>query len=963
MTVMGHKKGLYRRSHLGIEHLERRLALSFEPVIVENVDDQNGYDLSEYLVLTRMPDGTFHVEMKKDISQLRIPHNLNAADTANANNLWLGGGLGLDLSGDGVSIGLWDVGSPRTSHTEFGGRVSNVDGSSVDSHSTHVAGTIAAAGLYGPAHGMAAQATIRSHDFNSDYAELRSDAQAGLISLSNHSYGYPQGWTKSGSIDIWVGDRTLYTEAQGFGKYNADSQTLDDVLADNPALLSVWAAGNDADDAFTDGLGLNLYYTYYNGLWDFYPNSGATAAPGPDGGLNGFDTLSHDQVAKNNLVVGSVGDITADPYTSGSISISSFSSRGGTDDGRIKPDVVANGELLTSTWSTGDNIYANDSGTSMAAPSVTGTAALLLEHYRNLNSGADPTAATLKGLLIHTAADAGNVGPDYTYGWGLVNGAAAATLLSNADASVPTAYVKQNTYSGSEYTFDVHLQAGQPLKATIAWTDPAPIMLPGTGLDVSTSVLVNDLDIWITGPGGTYRPWTLDPANPGNAAVRTSANHRDNVEQVLIDAPAAGTYTIHVGRTGSSFTQNYSLIVSGNIDNVAPQIVSISPAAGSVITSTTMNVDVTYSESVTNVDPSDLNVINSSSFAFMGTVTSVSAQNVQQTIWRFQVSLFSANGEAAWLLLTSGVTDLAGNAPASGSPTTISIDNMGPAVTSVVAATTTTDHLPYAFPAGSGIQTATTPVAETNKLTIRFNEHINLQQSDLQLTNSSGGTITTTSFSTSQNGQFEFPVWFEATWTFPSLGVGQFSFKLLSGSSNVRDTKGNWLDGEWDNPTSRADSSSDSFPSGNGTPGGHFIFSFTILPGDSSQDNYVDGIDYNTWANNFNDPGVFYFTDGDWTGDSTVNGADYISWANHFHVDLRGSTYVMAAMMPGQDFGIGPKAARNYVQWMYESGERDWRLDARRFLSYFRPEFERATDQALESEFFEFEWLDALSEG
>ena len=80
---------------------------------------------------------------------------------------------------------------------------------------------------------------------------------------------------------------------------------------------------------------------------------------------------------------------------------------------------------------------------------------------------------------------------------------------------------------------------------------------------IATSVLVDDLDLWITGPGGTYYPWTLDPLNPSAAAVRTKANHVDNVEQVLIDVPAAGVYTLHVGGTGSLFAQPYTLLASG----------------------------------------------------------------------------------------------------------------------------------------------------------------------------------------------------------------------------------------------------------------------------------------------------------------------------------------------------------------------------------------------------------------
>jgi subtilisin family serine protease len=112
--------------------------------------------------------------------------------------------------------------------------------------------------------------------------------------------------------------------------------------------------------------------------------------------------------------------------------MTAFSSWGPTDDGRIKPDLVANGQAVFSSEEGFDSDYGVQSGTSMAAPNVTGTAALLLEHYRDLHDDEDPTSATLKGVLIHTASDAGNVGPDYRHGWGLVNAAEAAEFLTES---------------------------------------------------------------------------------------------------------------------------------------------------------------------------------------------------------------------------------------------------------------------------------------------------------------------------------------------------------------------------------------------------------------------------------------------------------------------------------------------------------------------------------------------------
>ncbi len=512
--------------------------------------------------------------------------NINAADTTNANQLWTAGGLDLNLTGAGVDVGVWDGGEVRATHQEFsnGSRVTVVDSVALSDHATHVAGTIGAQGVNANARGMADQAAIRSRDYLNDASEMLADAS--ILDLSNHSYGFLRGWTQRiswsglGFTDTWMADRALFTQDPNFGKYTGAQtvidaslgidlvtpQALDDILFDNPYLLSVWSAGNDRTESFTNLLGNNRYVAYSStaGGWVLI-NAGPTPAPGGDGAIDsGFDTLPQSQVAKNSLTIGAIHDITADPYTSGDVSITSFSSWGMTDDGRIKADLVANGASLTSSVSTSDSAYGGFSGTSMSAPNATGSAALLVQHYRNLFAGASPRSATTKGLLIHTASDAGNIGPDYSFGWGVLDAAAAANLLTDAAAPSPQTILEEDTYSGTNWTKNIVSAGTTPLKVTIVWSDPAPTTLPDSGLDVSTPVLVNDLDLWISGPGGeTFLPWTLDRLSPASPAVRTAANHVDNVEQVLIDLPGAGEYTIHIGNIGAAFTQDFSLVVSG----------------------------------------------------------------------------------------------------------------------------------------------------------------------------------------------------------------------------------------------------------------------------------------------------------------------------------------------------------------------------------------------------------------
>ena len=243
---------------------------------------------------------------------------------------------------------------------------------------------------------------------------------------------------------------------------------------------------------------------------------------------------------------------------------------GPVDDGRIKPDLVGKGVAVTSSVATGDAGYGTWQGTSMSSPNVAGTLALMQQHYQNTHMNAPMLSATLKGLSIHTANEAGtSIGPDYSFGWGLLNAEAAAELIT-VDSYGKNVINEQVLNGGATYTRNIYSDGINPLKVTICWTDPAgtPVNPPTDPelLNNRTPMLVNDLDLKITDGGTTYYPWKLDPDNPSNSATNNSKNNVDNVEQVFIQSPITGTYTIQVNHDGTltNGSQAFSIIVSGN---------------------------------------------------------------------------------------------------------------------------------------------------------------------------------------------------------------------------------------------------------------------------------------------------------------------------------------------------------------------------------------------------------------
>ena len=293
------------------------------------------------------------------------------------------------------------------------------------------------------------------------------------------------------------------------GDYNELSYYVDAQLLAYPKLLHVFAAGNDGS---------------------------LTCSPFP----LSFGTIkSGFQSAKNTLSVGNMDNTT---YT-----ISYASARGPALDGRIKPEIVAGGVNIRSTDV--NNYYLTLSGTSMSSPTATGILALIAERYKQLHGGVNPDGALLKALVMNSAVDLGNPGPDFTYGFGMISG------RTTVEALEQNHYITGSINDNLIHSFSIPaVPAGtNQLKVLLYWPD-AP------ALPSATAALVNDLDLTVTEPGGlVHLPLILDPspANVNNNAVE-GVDHTNNVEQVLINNPPAGNYSLQIKSNALPFgPQNF----------------------------------------------------------------------------------------------------------------------------------------------------------------------------------------------------------------------------------------------------------------------------------------------------------------------------------------------------------------------------------------------------------------------
>jgi subtilisin family serine protease len=493
------------------------------------------------------------------VQPARFPFNYNAILTHNVLELR----ARYQVSGDGVTVGIWDGGPVLATHVEFEGRVELRDSGEPNNHATHVAGTLGAAGVDAKqnAGGMAPKVHLLSYDMLNDLNKIESAlAEASPPQITNHSYTSRRGWSpkEDDGIWLWCGTPAISeTEDYLFGKYNTNSAAIDDIAFRNPNTTMFVAAGNER--------GKNLDPNESAG-WDgrhWVPGLHAYAnTKRPSNAQHqGYDTLEGFGLAKNVITVGAMENalLGVNALTPGSVRVTDFSSWGPADDGRIKPDLVANGAQLNSPtvqWVVTDydnEAYAVMSGTSQATPAASGIGALLVElsaktRHKPLRSD------ELKAVLIHTAVSP-SAGPTYQIGWGAIDAEAAGALVAGDSGTFLT-----TSLTTAQPLRLKAKSSGQKIRVTLVWIDPAGKPNAG-GLNDREAARVLDLKLLLRDTGGNlYFPWSLDPDHPAAVATRAGSNEQDNVQRVDVDEATPGDWTIEV--TGLRFEGAATIVLA-----------------------------------------------------------------------------------------------------------------------------------------------------------------------------------------------------------------------------------------------------------------------------------------------------------------------------------------------------------------------------------------------------------------
>jgi len=532
---------------------------------------------------------------------------------ANADNLNTAGGVvGLTnaYNGEGIKYTIFDGGRVYAAHAAFNnlpGRITNKEATTQNysAHSTGVASfiggksiNVSGGGLSGNTKGIAINSTMDSYRFatttlpgNTTTSTVFQKILVAQPNLSNHSYGSNVGWdikTVSGA-NAWVWNGAFDTPSTAMdlqGTYFSNDQNYDQIVYNNPSYIIVKSSGNYFGYG-PDYPGTSAFLKYYTDDNGVPVQFAATDTLPTTNCSNGADCIGPGSLAKNIIVVGATDVISTNNFkytTASDVVHSDYSSAGPRDDGGIKPDISTTGtdvfSAATAEDTVGSTTYSYGSGTSYSAPVVTGVIGLWTQVNKELFSNQVLNAASAKTLMIHSASEAGNVGPDPWFGWGYINAKKGAELLVGK-ANNTVIFNNETLTSGTPNTKNIVASGTEPLKVTISWIDPEYV-LPANltwaaAYNNRSSRLVNDLDLRIvdTTTGTIYQPWKLNPLAPMTPATKGD-NTVDNVEQVVIDSPVTGrTYRIEItnkgtlkNNAGANAPQNYSIIATGQIQAV-----------------------------------------------------------------------------------------------------------------------------------------------------------------------------------------------------------------------------------------------------------------------------------------------------------------------------------------------------------------------------------------------------------
>ena len=432
-----------------------------------------------------------------------------------------------DLDGSGQIAAVADSGLDDD-HGDFGSRVVGNfdvigDGSTADKHSghgTHVACTVLGDGTRGGYSGVAKSADLYFQAMEND--NTGNFQSPSLNNLLNTAYS---------------ADARTHTNSWGSsaasqqGQYNSETEDVDDRA--------------------------NYYDRYYNG------REGLTIlfAAGNDGPDSG--TVSPPATAKNVVSVGN----HQNRYNGAPDTVMQGSSRGPTDDGRIKPDLIAPGGYVRScraqeatdtggsSWSS--NYYLEYTGTSMATPNAAGMAVMIREYLEEIAQRPSPQGALVKALLVLGAEDVGSRNiPNEDEGWGRINLRNTLAPSTGQGIWVDDRSAMSGTGNSKTYSFNVSQGSGT-FKAVLTWSDER-------GSRFSNSQLVNDLDLQVTSPDGTtYLGNDFASGRSTTGGTRDSVN---NLEVILIDSASMGTWTVKVkdAQHSGSRTQPYAIAVLGH---------------------------------------------------------------------------------------------------------------------------------------------------------------------------------------------------------------------------------------------------------------------------------------------------------------------------------------------------------------------------------------------------------------